>query len=197
MWSRIVGAMLFVCLLLTACATSETKELRGTNQDTSVVVAFIQVEPTEPFFRMHQAEALVQFFDVKNTKTGEWTRVHMSGKAKRFVTWLPPGGYELVRLQIGEGPFLSETYMNMSFDVHAEKTNYLGIWRLRIDAPKTVRMVQVDVLADAPDWDLMVSLDPELGENPLLTSLAQPVTNRNRLFAVAPLQPRAKYFYRR
>ncbi len=197
MWAGTVGAMVFGCFLLTACATSEIKEMKETENDKSVVVAFVQVEPTEPFFRLHQAEALVQFFDMKNTKTGEWTRVHMSGRANRFVTWLSPGGYELVRLQIGEGPFLSETYMNMRFDVHPEKTNYLGIWRIRIDAPKTVRMVQVDVLADAPDWDLMMSLHPELGEKPLVASLAQPVTIQNRLFAVAPLQPRAKYFYRR
>jgi len=190
-------ALMLVCLLLTACATLETKELEVGSKNESVAIALIQVEPTEPFFRMHQAEALVRFFDVKNTKTGQWTRVQMTGKAKRFITRLSPGRYELVRLQIGEGPFLSETYMNMSFEVHAEKTNYLGIWRLRVDPPKTVRMLQLDVLAEAPDWDLMVALYPELGEKALVASLAQPVTNQNRLFAVAPSQPRAKYFYRR
>jgi len=85
----------------------------------------------------------------------------------------------------------------MNFDVLADKTMYLGIWRLRVEAPKTVRMLHLDVLGDVPDWDLMVSLHPELGEKALVVSLPQPVINQNRLFTVAPSQPRAKYFYRR
>jgi hypothetical protein len=87
--------------------------------------------------------------------------------------------------------------MNMSFDVLADRIMYLGIWRLRVDSPKTVRMLQWDVLTEVPAWDLFVTLHPELGEKELVVSLPQPVNNKIRLFAVAPSQPRAKYFYRR
>jgi hypothetical protein len=58
-------------------------------------------------------------------------------------------------------------------------------------------MIQWDVLADVLDWDLLVSLHPELGENEVEVSLPEPLTNKTRLFAVAPSQPRAKYFFRR
>lgn len=197
MWCWTARFLMFASLLLPACAALESKGLEGETQNESVVVGFIQVEPSGPYFRMHQAEALVRFFDVMNTWTGEWTRVHMTGKAERFVTKLSPGHYKLFRMQVGEGPFRSESHVNMNFDVLADKTMYLGIWRLRIDAPKTVRMLQLDVVAEIPDWDLLVALHPELGENELVVSWPKPETNHNRLFAVAPSQPRAKYFYRR
>jgi hypothetical protein len=85
----------------------------------------------------------------------------------------------------------------MSFDVLEDKTMYLGIWRLRVEAPKTERMLHWEVLAEAPDWDLVVALHPELGEKALVVSLPTPTIHQMRLFAVAPSQPRAKYFYRR
>jgi len=197
MLSVAVRVLMLSWLLLTGCATSESKEFEGGAKSESVVVGFIQVETKGPYFRMHQKDAFVRFFDVRDTSTGEWTRVHMTEKVEGFVTRLSPGHYELFRIQIGEGPFRSESRVDMNFDVLADKTMFLGIWRLRVEAPKTVRMLHLDVLGDAPDWDLMVSLHPELGEKALVVSLPQPLNNQNRLFTVAPSQPRAKYFYRR
>jgi len=197
MFCEAVRVLMIAWLLLAGCATSESKEFEGGAKSESVVVGVIQVEPNGPYFRMHQKDALVRFFDVRNTSTGEWTRVHMTEKAESFQARLSPGHYELFRIQIGEGPFRSESQVDMTFDVLADKTMYLGLWRLRVEAPKTVRMLHLDVLGDVPDWDLMVSLRPELGEKALVPSLPQPLTNQNRLFAVAPSQPRAKYFYRR
>jgi hypothetical protein len=193
----IARALILGCFLLTGCATSGSKDLEGGIERGSVVVGFIQVEPTEPYVRLHQTEPLVRFFDVMNSRTGEWTRVPMTGKAERFVTRLSPGHYDLVRIQIGEGPFRSESQVNMSFDVLEDKTMYLGIWRLRVEAPKTERMLHWEVLAEAPDWDLVVALHPELGEKVLVVSPPTPTIHQMRLFAVAPSQPRAKYFYRR
>jgi hypothetical protein len=192
-----VRTLMLAWLLLTGCATSESKEFEGGAKSKSVVVGFIQVEPKGPYFRMHQKDAFVRFFDVRNTSTGEWTRVHLTEKAERFVTRLFPGHYEIFRVQIGEGPFRSESQVDMNFNVFEDKTMYLGTWRFRVEAPKTVRMLHWDVLGDVPDWDQMVPLHPELGDKALVVSLPQPVTNQNRLFSVAPSQPRAKYFYRR
>jgi len=191
------GVLLSMCLHLAGCSISGSKDLERSTGFEPIVVGFVQVEPTRPFFRKHQTEALIKFFDVKNIKTGERTRVHMEPGAERFVTRLSPGEYELFRIQIGEGPFRSESMVNMTFQVYADKVVYLGIWRLRIDPPKTVRMFQWDVLAEAPNWDLLLVSHPDIGDKPLLISLLQPVTSHVRLFAVAPSQPRAKYFYRR
>ena len=198
MFCKAVRVLMVAWFLLTGCATWESKELEGGAKSESVVVGVIQVETKGPYFRMHQKEALVRFFDVRNNKTGERTRIHIEPEAEMFVTKLSPGDYELFRIQIGEGPFRSESHVNMGFDVPEEKkTVYLGTWKLRVDPPKTVRMLRWDILSEASDRDLLVALSPDLSDKPVVISLPQPVTTQVRLFAVAPSQPRAKYFYRR
>jgi len=192
-----VRVLMLGWLLVMGCATSALTDGEGETKHGFVVVGFIHVEPKGPYFRRHQTEAQVRFFDVKNAETGKLTRISMTETAKKFVTRLPSGHYQVLRIQIGEGPFRSESYTDMNFDVFPDKTNYLGIWRLRVDAPKTVRMLQLDVFSEVPDWEQLLLLHPELGEKALMVSTPQPGTNQNRLFAVAPSQPRAKYFYRR
>lgn len=194
---RVIGVLMLAWGLLLGCATLESSSSDKGAENGSLVLGFIQVEPKGPIFRRHQDEPRVRFFDIKNTQTGEWTRVSLSEKGTRFVTTLSPARYEVLRIQIGEGPFRSESHVNLSFEVVAEKTVYVGIWRMQVDAPKTVRMLQWDVLDEMPDWDLLVALHPELDEKALAVSLPQPIANQTRLFAVAPAQPRAKYFYRR
>ncbi len=192
-----VRVLILGWLLVMGCPTSALKDSEEEMKRGPVVVGFLHLEPKGPYFRKHQTEAQVRFFDVRNEGTGELIRVHVREKAKRFVVRLSPGHYHVLRIQIGEGPFRSESYTDMNFDVFPDKTNYLGIWRLRIDAPKTVRMLQLDVFTGVPDWEQLLLLHPELGEKALMVSTPQPGTNQNRLFAVAPSQPRAKYFYRR
>ena len=198
MFYKAVLVLMVAWFLLTGCATSESKELEGGAKSESVVVGVIQVETKGPYFRMHQKEAFVRFFDVRNTKTGERTRIRIEPEAEMFVTKLSPGDYELFRIQIGEGPFRSESHVNMGFDVPEGKALvYLGTWKFRVDPPKTVRMLRWDILSEASDRDLLVALSPDLSDKPVVISLPQPVTTQVRLFAVAPSQPRAKYFFRR
>ncbi len=190
------GFMVTMCLLFVGCSTWGGHDPQNATSGESIV-GVVQVEARGPFFRMHQTAAQVRFFDVRNTNTGERIRVDMTDHAERFVTRLSPGHYELFRIQIGEGPFRSEAHVNMSFDVVPDKINYLGVWRLQVDPPKTVRMLQWEVLAETPNLDPVKVLHDVLGENPLEVSLLKPVNKQHRLFAVAPSQPRAKYFYRR
>ena len=194
---RGIGFLFFMCLYFVGCSTSGLDELGQPPSGESIVVGFVQVEASGPFFRMHQDEARIRFFDVRNTNTGEWTRVDIQENVARFVAKLLPGHYELFRIQIGEGPFQSESLVEMSFEVVAHQTNYLGVWRLRVDPPKTVRMLQWEVLAEVETMDPAQVLHSILSENPLAVSLLQPESNNSRLFAVAPSQPRSKYFYRR
>ena len=194
---RCTVGVLIAGMVWSGCSTLQPSRPEEGTQNGSFVLGFIQVEPKAPIFRLHQDEPRVRFFDIKNTLSGEWTRVPISEKTPRFVMKLSPGQYEVSRIQIGEGPFQSEAYLNLNFDVYADKTVYLGIWRMQVDSPKTVRMLQLDVLDERPDWDLLVALHPELDEKALAVSLPQPMANQTRLFAVAPAQPRAKYFYRR
>ncbi len=191
------GVLIALCLYLGGCSTSGLNTSEMASSEKTIVLGLIQIEPRGPYFRLHQAEALVRFFDVRNTNTAERSRVQVTEKAERFVTRLSPGHYELFRIQIGEGPFRSEAHVNMTFNVVPGKTNYLGVWRLRVDPPKTVRMLQWEVLPEIKHLDPVPLLGPILGDRPLEVSLLKPVNNQHRLFAVAPSQPRAKYFYRR
>ncbi len=194
---RGIGFLFFMCLSFVGCSTLGLDELEQPPSEESIVLGFVQVEASGPFFRMHQDEARVRFFDVRHADTGDWIRVDVKEQAGRFVAKLLPGYYELFRIQIGEGPFRSESLVEMSFEVVAHETNYLGLWRLRVDPPKTVRMLQWEVLAETEHVDPARVLHSILGENPLAVSLLKPETSQNRLFAVAPSQPRSKYFYRR
>ena len=164
---------------------------------TSTVLGVIKVESSGPYFRQFQTEAEVRFFDVRHRQTGERTRVNLDATSQVFAVPLAPGPYEIFRVQIGEGPFQSEAQVEFYFDVDTEKSVYLGIWHLQIDSPQTVRMLHWDILDDRFDLNLIASLYPELKDQSIMVSLPQPQNSYVRLFAVAPSQPRAKYFYRR
>ena len=191
------GLLILMCLLMVGCSTWDVHNPEDSISNESIVLGIVQLKARGPYFRMHQSAAQVQFFDVRNTQTGKRTRVDMTENAERFVTNLSPGHYELFRIQIGEGPFRSEAQVNLSFDVVAEKVTYLGVWQMQVDPPKTVRMLQWEVVAETPNWNPVQLLNPIIGDHPLEVSLPKPEFNQNRLFAVAPSQPRAKYFYRR
>ncbi len=193
----VVVGMMCACLPITGCLRAGSQERETTLRDESPVFGFVQVEPTGPYFRQHQTEPMVRFFDVRNNKTGERSRINLKAGSKSFDTKLSPGNYELFRIQIGEGPFRSEAHVDMSFEVLPEKANYLGIWRVQIDAPQTVRMLHWKAIEEVLDRKMLVALYPELAEQELVVSLPQPKSTEIRLFAVAPLQPRSKYFYRR
>ena len=192
-----------VCVLISmglfsgGCTTWGLHDPEAPPLDKSMVLGFIQVESNGPYFRMHQTEAAVRFFDVRHINTGKRTRVLMTENGERFVTELSPGHYELFRVQIGEGPFRSEAIVKMNFDVVADKAIFLGVWHLRVDPPKTVRMLNWEVRAKTLNGDPAPVLKSILGDHALEVSLPKPESTQNRLFAVAPSQPRAKYFYRR
>ncbi len=193
-----LGPVFLVCCVLSTGCTKNGKPEQADSSDTkSAVVGFIRLQPKGPFFRAHQTEARVRFFDVANAQTDERTRVTVQANGERFVTRLEPGTYELFRIQIGEGPFRSESHLEMTFEVHANKVTFLGIWQMELDPPKTVRMIKIDVMPEVPEWDAMLGAHPDLGKEPLVISLLQPITNQARLFSVAPIQPRSKYFRRR
>ncbi|HSC56050.1 MAG TPA: hypothetical protein VLC51_02540, partial [Nitrospira sp.] len=54
--------------------------------------------------RMYQPA--VRSFEVQNRQTKERFRVEIESDNERFIVPLSPGDYELIRVQINEGPFL-------------------------------------------------------------------------------------------
>src|SRR5215467_3069507 len=83
----------------------------------------------------------VRSFEIQNTKTKERFTVEIQSDDERFILPLTPGDYELIRVQINEGPFLSMAELASTFSVGQEPVTYLGTWRFGVDSPKYGRMV--------------------------------------------------------
>lgn len=64
---------------------------------------------------------------------------------------LAPGEYELTRVHINEGPFLSIAQVGSTFSIGSEAVTYLGTWRFGIDSSQYGRMVSVSVVSDGED----------------------------------------------
>ena len=119
---------------------------------------------------------------------------------ERFVLALPPGDYELIRVQINEGPFLSVAQLASGFSIGPHSITYLGTWRFGVDSPKYGRMVSISMVNDEQDLaDIVQTLalnDPSLDREVVTTVLPDPPQLQARLFEVMPY-PRVPRYFRR
>ena len=96
-------------------------------------------------------EPAVRSFEVQNRQTKERFMVDVESDDERFIVPLSPGEYELIRVQINEGPFLSMAELASTFSVSQDPVTYLGTWRFGVDSPKYGRMVSVSIINDEED----------------------------------------------
>ena len=75
----------------------------------------------------------------------------MGSDSERFVLALSPGNYELIRVQVNEGPFLSIARLASGFLIGSDPITYLGTWRFGVDSPKYARMVSLSMVNDEHD----------------------------------------------
>ncbi len=145
-------------------------------------------------------EPAVRSFEIQNAKTKERFTVEIQSDDERFILPLPPGDYELIRVQINEGPFLSIAELASTFSVGQEPITYLGTWRFGVDSPKYGRMVSVSIVNDEDDRaDVLHTLtlsDPSLDVNTVATALPAPSEVQTRLYEVMPY-PRVPRYFRR
>jgi hypothetical protein len=126
--------------------------------------------------------------------------VEVGADNERFVLALPPGDYELIRVQINEGPFLSIAQLAAGFSIGPDPITYLGTWRFGVDSPKYGRMVSLSIVHDEQDLaDIVQTLalnDPSLDREVVTTVLPDPPQLQARLFEVMPY-PRVPRYFRR
>jgi hypothetical protein len=65
-----------------------------------------------------------------------------------FLLSLPPGHYEMNRVQISEGPFMSMAHISATFVVKPEVMTFLGTWRFGVDSPKYGRQMVIYMIYD-------------------------------------------------
>jgi hypothetical protein len=101
--------------------------------------------------RSRKYEPTVRSFEVQNRQTKERLMIEIESDDERFILPLPVGEYELIRVQISEGPFLSIAQLASKFSIGPDPVTYVGTWRFGIDSPKYGRMVAVSMVSDEED----------------------------------------------
>lgn len=142
----------------------------------------------------------VRFMELINRETNTRYSVEIESDDRRFVLPLPPGEYELSRVQISEGPFMSMADLSVEFSVDREAVTYLGTWRFGVDSPRYGRMVSLSVVQDEEDRaKAMESIRrqyPTLEGEKVVTLLPDPTELETRLYEVMPYPRYPRYFRR-
>ena len=150
--------------------------------------------------RGRRYEPTVRFFEVENRQTKERFTVDIQSANERFIVPLAPGEYELTRVQINEGPFLSIAELGSTFSIGPDPVTYLGVWDFGIDSPRYGRMVSVSMVNDEEDraeaLETLSLNNPSLDGRVVATVLPNPPQVRTRLFEVMPY-PRVPRYFRR
>jgi hypothetical protein len=144
-------------------------------------------------------EPAVRSFEVQNRQTNERFTVDIQSDNERFIVPLAPGDYELTRVQINEGPFLSMAELAVTFSVSQDPITYLGTWRFGVDSPKYGRMVSISMVSDEEDRAealQMLARDQSVHTERVATALPNPPEIQARLYEVMPY-PRVPRYFRR
>ena len=145
-------------------------------------------------------EPAVRSFEVQNRETKVRFMVEMESSDEQFILPLSPGNYELIRVQINEGPFLSMAELASTFSISQEPVTYLGTWRFGVDSPKYGRMVSVSMINDDEDrakvLNTLAVRDPSVDVGAVATALPDPADVQVRLYEVMPY-PRVPRYFRR
>ena len=138
----------------------------------------------------------LRFFEVVNTSSQERFRVDVNSDDTWFVLPVPPGEYELSRLQIAEGAFLGTAGLEPTFRVAEGQVTYIGTWRLGIESPQYDRSVLLSAIEEPQSVVAeAIAQYPSLHDRSVTTDLLTPSTVETRIYEVPPY-PRFKWFRR-
>jgi hypothetical protein len=142
----------------------------------------------------------VRFLELIQRQTGRRYRIDLESADRAFAVELPPGAYEVGRVQISEGPFMSIADVNATLEVGADPMVYVGTWRFGIDSPRYDRMLLLSSIADnesrAAAEREVVEQYPGLAGTSIATSLLTPASAESRLHEVMPYPYYPRYFRR-
>src|SRR6476660_1696500 len=187
-----------VCIFLQACVSESPAVPEEGVVKSNVAVGRALAVLTGERSRIY--EPAVRSFEIQNAKTKERFTVEIQSDDERFILPLAPGEYELIRVQINEGPFLSMAELASTFSVGRDPVTYLGTWRFGVDSPKYGRMVSVAMISDEEDraevLETLTLNNPSLDGAVVATVLPAPTQVQARLYEVMPY-PRIPRYFRR
>lgn len=185
-------------LLLTGCVTELPVTVAEAEVSRNLVVGRVVTIITGDSQRMYAPE--LRSFELINVDIQERFKVDVQSADEYFSLSLPPGRYELNRVQISEGPFLSMAQLSASFVLRSDVMTFLGTWRFGVDSPKYGRQVVVSMINDAQDQEhakqFLKNTYPTVNASSPVMLIPEPSHEEVRLFEVMPY-PRYPNYFRR
>jgi hypothetical protein len=198
LWLPFALIALQAWLMSTGCATD--LPARPVSPDVNAPLVFGRAVALVTGKTTRRYEPQVRFFELVNRRTGERFNVDLESDDKVFLLQLPAGEYQLSRVQISEGPFMSIADFSSTFEVVADQITYLGTWRFGVDTPRYGRMVVISTVQNPKDQAEaereMLATYPALEGRTVATVLPVPSEAESRLYEVMPY-PRYPYYFRR
>src|SRR6476661_2025621 len=186
--SSVWGSCAVGLIFLQGCVSEIPAIPEGGTVQSNVAVGRVVAVLTGERRRIY--EPAVRSFEVQNRQTKERFTVEIESDDERFILPLSPGDYELIRVQINEGPFLSIAELASTFSVGRDPVTYLGTWRFGVDSPKYGRMVSVSMISDEEDraevLETLTLNNPSLDGAVVATVLPAPTQVQARLYEVMP-----------
>jgi hypothetical protein len=187
-----------VFIALSGCVTELPATTELTDSAATLVVGRVTTVLTGERRRIY--EPMLRTFELENQQTHERFRVDVRSDDQQFALSLPPGKYELNRVQISEGPFMSMAQLSASFALEQGGITYLGTWRFGVDSPRYGRMVVLSMIVDEQDRDQVERIIKQkypTQEIPAVTTvLPDPAESEARLYEVMPYPRYPRYFQR-
>ena len=194
-WWLSIGAL---CLTFSGCATELPVTVAEADVSETLVVGRVVTIITGKSQRVYAPT--LRSFEVINTGSQERFKVDVQSKDEYFSLSLPPGYYELNRVQISEGPFLSMAQLSARFVLKSDVITFLGTWRFGVDSPKYGRQVVVSMIHDGQDHErarqFIKDTYPTLNARSLVMLIPEPSHEEARLFEVMPYPRYSRYFRR-
>jgi hypothetical protein len=194
-WWQFIGAL---CLTLFGCATELPVTVAEADVSGTLVVGRVVTVITGESQRVYVPT--LRSFEVVNTGSQERFKVDVQSEDGYFSLSLPPGYYELNRVQISEGPFLSMAQLSAGFVLESDVNTFLGTWRFGVDSPKYGRYVVVSMIHDGQDQErarrFIKETYPTFNARSLVMLSPEPSHEEARLFEVMPYPRYSRYFRR-
>jgi hypothetical protein len=186
------------CLVLSGCITELPVTVAQSDVSGTLVVGRVVTIITGESQRIFSPE--LRSFEVINKLSQERFKVIVQSKDEYFSLSLPAGPYELNRLQISEGPFLSMAQLSASFVLKPDVLTFLGTWNFGVDSPKYGRQVVVFMTYDEQDQEraqqFVKDTYPAFGARAPVMLIPEPSHEEARLYEVMPY-PRIVGYFRR
>lgn len=194
-WWQALGVL---CLILSGCATDLPVTVAPADVSGALVVGRVVTVITGESQRLYAPE--LRFFEMIHTESQERFKVDVQSEDEYFSLSLPPGHYELNRVQISEGPFLSMAQLSASFVLKPDVTTFLGTWHFGVDSPKYGRQVVVSMTCDEQDQErahqFVKDTYPTFNARSPVMLVPEPPHDEARLYEVMPY-PRILGYFRR